>query len=668
MKRLRKHIVVVLGATAGSLVAIQGCGKSLPDDCDPVGLCGDAAAADLDTGAVIQPGADGASDAPSWQCCDDSSVPPGSDAPSGATPDASTADATDSADATPQCEDASYCGAGKGCVDTTTSVANCGACGKACTAPTGGTVTCANSACVPACPTGFEACQNQCISVDNLSNCGGCGNVCPGPANGSNGTGTASCVDAGCELSCTSGAHVCGKDCLLNTDPPSTDPCIVSPTYGVFVAPTGSDTSGNGTQAAPYATISKGAAAAKSAGLLDVFACGTFKTSVAIDATMDGRKIYGGFDCSSWSFSASTNTVVAPTSPGIALTVSGLTAGVTFTNFEFDAMAASAPGASSIGVFVASSPVTFVSSKITAGNGAAGTPGGTFSNYSGTAPAPGGSNASGTTGAAGGVNPCLDPNNKTSSLGGTGAAQGGLAQNGSSVPPVGTANGGSSAAASCSAGTVGANGGAVTNGGGTGATSVGSISASGWAMTNGSSGSDGAPAQGGGGGGSNGSLPLGGGGGGAGGCGGGYGVGGQTGGSSISLLIYDASVTLTSSTLTAGNGEQGGNGGPGAPGQLGGAIGEGICNGGVGGVGSGGGGGGGGAGGLSASVYWTGTAPVINGSSVSSAATLAGFTFGTAGTPGLLGSGATAVGGGVGGENGTPGASPPPPAAVIKAP
>ena len=80
-----------------------------------------------------------------------------------------------------------------------------------------------------------------------------------------------------CGVSCTMGSHVCSGDCLANADEPSdaANPCILTEAFGVFVAPTGSDTAGTGTRAAPYATVGNAMDQAKTKGLARVYACGT---------------------------------------------------------------------------------------------------------------------------------------------------------------------------------------------------------------------------------------------------------------------------------------------------------------------------------------------------------------------------------------------------------
>ncbi|MBL8602482.1 MAG: hypothetical protein JNK72_11220 [Myxococcales bacterium] len=70
--------------------------------------------------------------------------------------------------------------AGNGCeADVRISVNNCGGCGRACTAPTGGSVTCQAGACVGGCPSGQTICNSACVALTtDANNCGSCGNRC----------------------------------------------------------------------------------------------------------------------------------------------------------------------------------------------------------------------------------------------------------------------------------------------------------------------------------------------------------------------------------------------------------------------------------------------------------------------------------------------------------
>lgn len=68
---------------------------------------------------------------------------------------------------------------GTQCLDLKTNNANCGVCGKVCTAELGGTSTCQNGQCVTQCPTGVAICDNKCVDVfTDEGNCGACAKKC----------------------------------------------------------------------------------------------------------------------------------------------------------------------------------------------------------------------------------------------------------------------------------------------------------------------------------------------------------------------------------------------------------------------------------------------------------------------------------------------------------
>ncbi|MEZ4389605.1 MAG: discoidin domain-containing protein [Polyangiales bacterium] len=93
-----------------------------------------------------------------------------------------------------------------GCeVDTRTSAANCGACRRACSV-SNGTAACVASACVVAsCATGFANCDNNAANgcestlAQDRANCGRCGNACPGGQ---------SCYAGLCSVTCGNSAPV----------------------------------------------------------------------------------------------------------------------------------------------------------------------------------------------------------------------------------------------------------------------------------------------------------------------------------------------------------------------------------------------------------------------------------------------------------------------------
>ena len=89
---------------------------------------------------------------------------------------------------------------------------------------------------------------------------------------------------------------------------------------GVF-AQAGAATGGDGTQARPYATLGDALTAAESAGKR-VYACApaamTFNEAVTISA---GIEVYGGFDCTSWTWSPSARTALMGPADQVALTI-----------------------------------------------------------------------------------------------------------------------------------------------------------------------------------------------------------------------------------------------------------------------------------------------------------------------------------------------------------
>ncbi len=113
-----------------------------------------------------------------------------------------------------------------GCeVNLGTSVANCGACGAACS-NNNGVPSCSAGKCAIACSAGFADCNHSASdgcevnTTSNVNNCATCGNVCP--ANG----GTPACVNGACGVSsCSAGKADCdgnpanGCEVNINTDP-----------------------------------------------------------------------------------------------------------------------------------------------------------------------------------------------------------------------------------------------------------------------------------------------------------------------------------------------------------------------------------------------------------------------------------------------------------------
>jgi hypothetical protein len=432
---------------------------------------------------------------------------------------------------------------------------------------------------------------------------------------------------------------------------PAEDSCVVSDKYGVFASPKGDDTLGDGSMAAPYATLGKAIAEAR-IGARRVYACadgGTFtEPTLSVDSKLDGAQLYGGFHCADWSYDPSLQTTLDSVNP-VAIKVSGLTKGLHIEDFDLRARYATVPGDSSVALWVDSSANVVLQHVIlharqgadgkdgaafasSAKQGAVGNPGanGACTTVSIPPPNDGGTavstqcGSSTSTGGKGGDGPTA-----TVTPGGNGAA---------GQPALGAGAGGhgqTSASWTCAAsGTNGGGraGGSGGNGGkGPGATGKGSLDATGYHGSAGQSGKPGSIGQGGGGGGGAQDASVcdgyghgsSGGSGGSGGCGGAGGPGGGGGGSSIALLSVDSTVNLSGCTLQASSGGIGGKGATGQTGGAGGKPGAGgkfeagkngtdACAGGDGGNGGNGGAGGGGLGGHSLGVAYVGTKPTLD--------------------------------------------------------
>jgi hypothetical protein len=432
------------------------------------------------------------------------------------------------------------------------------------------------------------------------------------------------------------GGSVCDPD---GGRSPVDNPCLVSERYGVFVSPAGSDATGAGTRVAPFQTINRGLQAAKRE-TMRVFVCdnGTgFTDPITVDATLESLAVYGGFDCAQWTLVANARTRVHPPA-GLALTVSGITTGVTFENLDLQG-ADAAIGASSIAVQVRSSlQVLFRNVRMTAGKGGAGSAGvdgvagrdgePTGPNHRGKpasctlpiASQPGGIAAAGACGSKGGNGGACDL-----ALGSQ-PGESGTPQDG--VDPLNQANGGTHWLAD-RMGYKGSDG--VAGLSGAPNPRLGTFSAPGYVLAApGGDGMDGRAAQGGGGGSAgepdpaNLCIGASGGAGGMGGCGGTHGTGGGAGGASVALLSWTSGITLDRCELISANGGSGGNGGHGGVGGLGslgaeggdgiidvdaGASLVGAGSGGPGGRGGPGGGGAGGNGGPSYGIVYAGGRP-----------------------------------------------------------
>jgi hypothetical protein len=424
----------------------------------------------------------------------------------------------------------------------------------------------------------------------------------------------------------TDGGVATGCDPSKSTGP-------VADSCGVFVSPMGND--GNaGTKEKPVKTIAVALGKATT-----IYACAgamPFSEAVTVPA---GSTIYGGLDCSSWGYIGSTTKTEVTAAAGEVPVTLAMGSGAKLVDLHVLAADASmmTDGASSIAVVADHATAEIDGCVLEAQGAAAGAAGAAYSSAA-QAGMTGSAGTAACMGAAvlGGlsVSNVCGTSDSTSGAGGIGQVGSGGA--GSPGSPGTTMNGGAGeVSVPCTPGTKGDDG--MPGKAGSGATGTGSISAGSYSGVNGGDGSTGPVGQGGGGGGgamggtgaNQCTMPstaagASGGSGGSGGCGGMGGKGGAFGGSSIALVSFDATLTLTSVTLKAGNGGAGGDGGTGQSGGNGGTQGSGGkvpmsstldpgCDGGPGGMGGTGGKGGGGTGGHSLGIAVMGTAPATRG-------------------------------------------------------
>lgn len=420
---------------------------------------------------------------------------------------------------------------------------------------------------------------------------------------------------------------------------PADDSCVIDERYGVFVSPEGSD-DGDGSRAAPFATLSRAVSAAKN-GSKRVYACASgtdpYAERIDLDLRHDGLAIFGGFSCSDWSYDTARRARIVSPEP-VALRAEGLIGGLRLENLDITAADATEPSQSSFALLiVGSDSVVLRRLRAAAGSGAHGEDGAHGSKGAdGATPGLAQAGAAAICGEAAPAQHVGGAWTTASSCGSLGGA-GGMAQKSSSaeagsglggeprthVTPPEVDNGGAGAPET-GAGAPGQPGSPGDPGeNGAAASAIGTFSESGFTPARGGDGQPGHPGQGGGGGGAskgNGScVGASGGAGGMGGCGGTPGRGGGSGGASVGLLSWQSTISLENVELVAssgGDGGRGGDGGPGGSGAVGGSGGPGanagLGSGGPGGVGGDGGAAGSGAGGHggpSYAVVFSGPAP-----------------------------------------------------------
>ena len=420
---------------------------------------------------------------------------------------------------------------------------------------------------------------------------------------------------------------------------PSMSTGVVSDTCGVFVSSDhGDDTTGKGTQTAPYKTIGK--ALTKNAAT--VYVCAgkaPYSEALVVDRKVT---LFGALDCGTWAYDATNKTPVTAPSDAVPLTLASSASGTSVEDFAITAADATTAGGSSVAVLDDGADLALTRCDVTSGkgvDGAAGTTPTGSGQVGADAPMPSPANAldgcgmqSGVLGGTPGKSTCGATDTSGGEGGnGTNLVAGGAASDAQPQPQPNAVMGSDGKAGkpqdttSCRDGDPGADGlpGMMP---GSGATGIGDLASTGYQAPTATAGqSPGSPGYGGGGGGgakqcANGFAGPAGGGGGAGGCGGLPGGAGQSAGSSFAFVSLNATVALDTVTLTSadgGVGGAGGNGQPGGQGGNGGAAGSSngdgsvkACNGGNGGQGGRGSSGGGGLGGHSAGIAFKGTAPM----------------------------------------------------------
>ena len=144
----------------------------------------------------------------------------------------------------------------------------------------------------------------------------------------------------------------------------------VDDSCGVFVSSSlGDDGSGDGSKAAPYATLGKAVAE----GAAVIYACTDgFDESLTLTA---GTSLFGGVDCQNgWSYVGdATKTALTAAADAIPLTLAAGNDTTHVHDMDVTAASAAAPGGSSIAMVASGVTATIVGTSLTAGDGAAGT-------------------------------------------------------------------------------------------------------------------------------------------------------------------------------------------------------------------------------------------------------------------------------------------------------
>jgi len=541
-----------------------------------------------------------------------------------------------------RCEMDGECDDGIFCNGTETCIAN--VCQSSAVRTCGDSNVCTMDICNEA----MKRCENPAIDYamsTDLMNCGMCGRVCMPAAHA-----TARC-NAGnpstCGIACDTGyvdldPVAPGCECQINSaalpDRPdqlfqdsNCDGIDGDITRAIFVADIGNDTTGNGTMAAPYATLERGITAANLASpKKDVYvARGSYFPTGSL-LMRSGVSLYGKFDYDpsqpmrKWPRSASYTTTIEGNETAVLATA--LSAETHLEAFTITSITPGPAGESSYGVRVSGGTgdffIRYNTLSIASGaDGAAGTDGSDGNPGSdGIMGGNGTSNGSGGGGGGSGGNNSVC--GRVGGMGGQGGYNGGNGTRGDGgfgwdgvnydVPsaPGRLGGGGSICYDEAGAGGPGIAGSPGGNGSHVSPTvQIGTVLSALYSPASGTSGTLGGHGNGGGGGGGGGGGESsvvcnpdrggGGGGGGSGGCRGTQGTGGRGGGGSFAIFVVGGRATIDGNNIIT---RRGGRGGPGGRGGQGGGPGSGLGGGsGPDDAGPGGGGAAGGRGGASGS-------------------------------------------------------------------
>jgi hypothetical protein len=424
----------------------------------------------------------------------------------------------------------------------------------------------------------LSACSNSAEDCNALATCGaaagtsqagsagksgGGSGASGGDASGGSSSGAGASNTSGTSGSMGGGGEGGGGGGTCTGDVSSESACWTNE-LGVFVSSDAGDDSGAGTKEAPFKTIKKGIEAAAGKHVYVCVGTNDYKeATISLKLANDGIRIYGGFECSSWTY-ATTRSAQVVSESNIALRIDGLKTGAHIENVSFQAADATLTGvdASSYGAFVTGSKgVVFTRVTLIAGAGAKGGDG--DAGTKGADAAAAGVLQSGNPALCGGTPPSADgglwAGPTCGSKGGDGGkavldSAGGSGFSGipaQNVTPPNVVNLGAGATDGTKGkdGTDGSPGDAGTLG--AAAADAGTFAMTGFSPASGHDGGAGFPGQGGGGGGASKGSPTcrgaSGGAGGMGGCAGEPGKAGEGGGASVGLFSWSSEVSLVAS-------------------------------------------------------------------------------------------------------------------------